>query len=122
MNNSGIAALELSEHFFLSLENILIISDDINLPFGSLRLRTKGSDGGHKGLYSIIYHLGSEDIPRLRIGIGNPVNCENSTWVLSKFSETEEKKMPEILKKAKEAVITWQNESFEMAMSKINEN
>ncbi len=122
MNNSGIATLELSEHFFLSLENILIISDDINLPFGSLRLRTKGSDGGHKGLYSIIYHLDSEDIPRLRIGIGNPVDCKKTTWVLSKFSETEEKKMPEILKKAKEAVITWQNESFEMAMSKINGN
>ncbi len=120
MNNSGIAALELSEHFSLSPKNILIISDDINLPFGKIRLRSKGSDGGHNGLHSIIYNLNSEDVPRLRIGIGKPVNCERTTWVLSKFNEEEEKSMPKILKKAKEAIIIWKNENIEVAMSKIN--
>jgi PTH1 family peptidyl-tRNA hydrolase len=122
MNNSGIAAAELYEHFSLSLEDILIILDDINLPFGKIRLRNKGSDGGHKGLYSIIYHLNSENIPRLRIGIGSPGNEDNSGWVLSNFSEAEEKEMPEILEKAKEAVFLWQSESIEIAMSKINGN
>lgn len=122
MNNSGIAVLELYEDFSLSLENILIVLDDINMPFGKLRLRSKGSDGGHNGLHSIIYHLDSEDIPRLRIGIGNPENNETSDWVLSKFSEEEEKKIPEILEKAKEAVYIWNNESVDTAMSKINGN
>lgn len=122
MNNSGIAVLELYEDFSLSLENILIVLDDINLPFGKLRLRSKGSDGGHNGLHSIIYHLDSEDIPRLRIGIGNPEDNETSDWVLSKFSEEEEKAIPEILEKAKEAVSIWNNESIDVAMSKINGN
>jgi PTH1 family peptidyl-tRNA hydrolase len=120
MNDSGIAAVELYERFSLSLENILVILDDINLPFGKIRLRREGSDGGHKGLSSIIYHLNSENIPRLRIGIGNSRDCDNSTWVLSKFSEAEEKEMPVILEKAKEAVFLWQRENIEMAMSKIN--
>jgi PTH1 family peptidyl-tRNA hydrolase len=122
MNNSGIAVLELYEDFLLSLENILIVLDDINLPFGQLRLRSKGSDGGHNGLYSIIYHLDSENIPRLRIGIGNPGNNETTDWVLSKFSKEEEKAMPKILKKAKEAIFIWKNESIDVAMSKINGN
>jgi PTH1 family peptidyl-tRNA hydrolase len=122
MNNSGIAVRELYEDFSLSLENILIVLDDINLPFGKLRLRSKGSNGGHNGLHSIIYHLDSENIPRLRIGIGNTENKETSDWVLSKFSEEEEKALPEILEKAKEAVFIWKDESIDVAMSKINEN
>ena len=122
MNNSGIAILELYEDFLLSLENILIVLDDINLPFGQLRLRSKGSDGGHNGLYSIIYHLDSENVPRLRIGIGSPENNETSDWVLSKFSREEEKTMPEILEEAKEAVFIWKNENIDIAMSKINGN
>jgi PTH1 family peptidyl-tRNA hydrolase len=123
MNNSGIAVLELYEHFSLSLENILIILDDINLPFGKLRLKNKGSDGGHNGLHSIIYHLKSEEIPRLRIGIGSPpLDCDNATWVLSRFSASEEKELPGILENAKEAIFIWQNESIEIAMSKINGN
>ena len=122
MNNSGIAVQELYEDFSLSLEDILIILDDISLPFGKLRLRTKGSDGGHNGLYSIIYHLNSENIPRLRIGIGEPTDAETSTWVLSKFSKDEEQEIPVILKKAKEAVFIWQKETNEIAMSKINGN
>ncbi len=122
MNNSGIAVLELYEYFSLSLENMLIILDDINLPFGKLRLRSKGSDGGHKGLHSVIYHLDSENIPRLRIGIGNPENMETSNWVLSRFDAEEEKELPKILEKAQEAVFIWKNEDIDAAMSKINGN
>ncbi len=122
MNNSGIAVLDLREDFSLFQENILIVLDDINIPFGKIRLRSNGSDGGHKGLYSIIYHLDSENIPRLRIGIGNPENNETSNWVLSKFSESEEKEIPGILEKAKEAVFMWKNENIDVAISKINEN
>ena len=122
MNNSGIAVLEISEHFSLTFENTLIILDDINLPFGKLRLRNKGSDGGHKGLHSVIYHLNSENIPRLRIGIGNTEEEDTSDWVLSKFTKKEEKEIPNILKKAQEAIFIWKNESIDVAMSKINGN
>jgi PTH1 family peptidyl-tRNA hydrolase len=122
MNNSGIAALELYEHFSLSLKNMLIVLDDIDLPFGKLRLRSNGSDGGHKGLHSVIYHLNSENIPRLRIGIGSPEGEETSDWVLSKFTKKEEKEIPNILEKAQEAVFIWKNEDIDVAMSRINGN
>lgn len=123
VNESGFVALEVFQHFSLSLEDILIILDDINLPFGKLRLRRKGSDGGHKGLYSVIYHLGSENIPRLRIGVGSPPeSIDNATWVLSKFSEAEEKEMSRILERAKEAVFLWAEEDIEIAMARINKN
>ena len=122
MNNSGIAVLELYEHFSLSPENMLIILDDIDLPFGKLRLRSNGSEGGHKGLHSVIYHLNSENIPRLRIGVGSSEEEETSDWVLSKFTKEEEKEIPNILKKAQEAVFTWKNEGIDIAMSRINGN
>ena len=122
MNNSGIAALELYEHFSLSPENMLIILDDIDLPFGKLRLRGNGSDGGHKGLHSVIYHLNSENIPRLRIGVGSSEEEEASDWVLSKFTKEEEEEIPNILGKAQEAVFIWKNEGIDIAMSRINGN
>jgi PTH1 family peptidyl-tRNA hydrolase len=122
MNNSGIAVLEIFEYFSLTLENTLIILDDVDLPFGKIRLRNKGSDGGHKGLHSVIYHLNSENIPRLRIGIGNTEEEDTSNWVLSKFTKEEEKEIPDILEKAQEAVFIWKNESIDVAMSKINGN
>jgi len=93
MNESGVAVREISEFYKIPPENIIVISDDISLSVGRIRVRKKGSDGGQKGLRSIIYHLNSDNFPRIRIGIGekpNP-NYELADWVLSKFTADEQK-------------------------------
>ncbi|MCX7798388.1 MAG: aminoacyl-tRNA hydrolase [Melioribacter sp.] len=90
MNLSGIAVQEFLSYYKINLENMLVVFDDINLPFGTIRLRKSGSDGGHNGLRSIINNLGSNSFPRLRFGIGNKFNKgEMADYVLSKFSEDE---------------------------------
>lgn len=90
MNCSGLPIRQLMQEFDLKLENLLIICDDISLPFGQLRLRAKGSDGGHKGLRSIIEELGSEDFARLRMGIGAPPpGMDAAEWVLAAFDDSQ---------------------------------
>jgi PTH1 family peptidyl-tRNA hydrolase len=71
MNNSGIAVKNIIEQYKLPLENLLVVVDDFNIPIGTIRIRRSGSSGGHNGLESIIYHLQTEDFPRLRCGIGS---------------------------------------------------
>ena len=93
MNESGVAVREIAEFYKIPTENIIVISDDISLDVGRLRVRKKGSDGGQKGLRSIIYHLNSDNFPRIRVGIGqkpNP-NYDLADWVLSKFTPDEQK-------------------------------
>ena len=84
MNESGQAAGQAARFYKLPPERVLVVSDDINLPCGRLRVRPKGSAGGHNGLKSIIAHLGSEDFPRIRIGVGAPPHGggEQIDWVL----------------------------------------
>lgn len=90
MNCSGLPIRQLVQELDIKLENILIICDDINLPFGQLRLRAKGSDGGHKGLRSITEELGTEDFARLRMGIGAPPEgMDAAEWVLAAFDESQ---------------------------------
>lgn len=90
VNNSGLAAVEMVNHFNISLSDLLVVVDDINLPLAEIRLRKSGGDGGHNGLNSIIYHLNSIDFPRLRIGIGNDFKADNlPEYVLSDFKENE---------------------------------
>lgn len=90
VNRSGIAALELSEEIDFDLKDFLVVVDDINLPIGKIRIRGKGGDGGHNGLYSLIYQLESEDFPRLRFGVGNNFEKgEMADYVLSPFNEDE---------------------------------
>ena len=90
MNCSGLPIRQLVQELDIKLENILIICDDINLPFGQLRLRAKGSDGGHKGLRSITEELGTEDFARLRMGIGAPPpDMDAAEWVLAAFDESQ---------------------------------
>ncbi len=90
VNRSGIAALELSEEIDFDLKDFLVVVDDINLPTGKIRIRGKGGDGGHNGLYSLIYQLESEDFPRLRFGVGNNFEKgEMADYVLSPFNEDE---------------------------------
>lgn len=90
MNNSGIAVLDLINELSISPEDLLVIVDDVNLPTGSIRLRKSGSDGGHNGLKSIIYHLQSNNFARLRFGIGNTFGKGMMAhFVLNKFTGEE---------------------------------
>lgn len=96
VNNSGIAALELSERYNLNLDDFLVIHDDINLDVSTIKVKVSGSDGGHNGLSSLIYNLASNKFPRLRIGIGKGFKKgDMAEYVLSDFSNNEF----EILKK-----------------------
>lgn len=90
VNNSGLVVLELIEKYRLSLNNILVIVDDVNLPLGEIRIRKSGGDGGHNGIKSIIYHTESLEFPRIRVGIANGEKINNlADFVLSEFSDKE---------------------------------
>ncbi|MCX6168749.1 MAG: aminoacyl-tRNA hydrolase [Ignavibacteriales bacterium] len=90
MNLSGIPVLDFLEEHSVDVENILVLVDDVNLPVGEIRLRKSGSDGGHNGIKSIIYHLQSDSFPRLRFGIGNEFEKgEMAEFVLDKFIKEE---------------------------------
>ncbi len=89
MNNSGEAVREAASFYKIPPENIIVVFDDISLPCGKLRIRRKGSDGGHNGIKSIIYHLNSDAFPRVKLGIGQKLHPEMdlADWVLSSFSK-----------------------------------
>ena len=91
MNNSGESIVEFVNFFKIPVENVIIISDDVSLDAGRLRVRGKGSAGGHNGLKSIIYHLNSDQFPRVRIGIGLPQHedYDLAGYVLGRFSKDE---------------------------------
>lgn len=123
MNLSGIAADALLQRMVLSPSEILVVVDDFNLPLGSLRIRKGGSDGGHNGLESIIAHLGTEDFPRLRLGIGPlPDGADVIEFVLGKFSKEESERTEEMIKKASEAVMFSLDHTLDEAMSRYNAN
>ncbi len=119
MNLSGIAVAECMRVFEIELSNLIVVCDDINLPFGTIRIRQKGSDGGQKGLRSIINHLESDSFPRLRIGIGNDFD-DASDYVLSKFKISEADDLKIILNYAIEAIDTFIEHGIENAMSRYN--
>ncbi len=120
MNLSGEAVNILLERYHLPLDRVIIISDDVALPFGYLRLKPKGSSGGHKGLASIIAQIGP-DFPRLRIGVGSPPPEEEmKEYVLTRFTPREEKLLPPILERAVQALSVWVEEGIEKAMSVYN--
>jgi peptidyl-tRNA hydrolase len=107
MNNSG-EAVQLAAMFYkLPISHILVLSDDISLPVGKIRVRAEGSAGGHNGLKSIISHLGSQDFPRIKIGVGAKPHPDYdlADWVLSSFSAEEEKALAPALAHAAEAVL-----------------
>jgi PTH1 family peptidyl-tRNA hydrolase len=129
MNRSGIALREFTDKFDVYAENVLIIYDDVNLDFGTLRLRPSGSDGGQKGMYSIIYELGTEDIPRLRIGIRNETVIERFRalgrnylvdYVLSEFTIDEIKNLDFVLDNAVNAVLSFIDNGIKETMNKFN--
>ena len=106
MNNSGQAVVEAMNFYKLKPEQVVVIFDDISLDVGKMRIRAKGSDGGQKGMRSIIYLSGSDMFPRIKIGIGakpNP-NWELANWVLSKFTDSEMKEIEKMADNANTAI------------------
>lgn len=121
MNNSGLAVAHALQLYQVDLSNLLIICDDYNLPLGKIRLRPKGSDGGHNGLSSIIYHLMSEDFPRLRIGIGNNFAQGGLvSFVLSNFNDDEKMTINDTIKKSSDAVLSFINNGIQKTMTMFN--
>ena len=105
VNAAGISLFQIKQEHETSLEDIMVISDDVDLELGKLRLARKGGDGGHKGLRSIIEFLGTEEFPRLRIGIGRPQQkIELKEYVLGEFTSREKKIIEEAISKASQAV------------------
>jgi len=123
MNLSGRAVNRVVSYYKIPFQDLLIVYDDLNLELGQVRIRKKGSSGGHKGIESIMQYLNSEDIPRLRIGVGNPslnYNFDCVSYVLSNFNNDEEDKIAEVIQLSTEAVKTIIEDGFEKAMRKYN--
>ena len=119
MNNSGEAVAALVRRFDLSLSDLCVVYDDLNLEIGALRLRKKGSDGGHNGMKSIIRHLDSEEFPRLRIGIGAPTHSQID-YVLSEFDEFDQVRIDREVQRAADAVEMLLEDGIQTAMSQFN--
>jgi PTH1 family peptidyl-tRNA hydrolase len=123
MNASGPAVADVLQRFDAPLERLLVIVDDVALPLGSLRLRPRGSDGGHNGLFSVIQHLQSEAIPRLRCGIGQdppPPRETLALYVLSRFEETEREPVEAMIMRAADVVSAFVTRGIERTMTTYN--
>ena len=105
MNNSGESVAEAMRFYKLTPQQLLVFSDDVSLPLGTVRVRRKGSDGGQKGLRSIVDHIDSEDYARIKLGIGAKPHPEMqlADWVLSRFTQAELKTMADAAKRAADA-------------------
>lgn len=121
MNLSGVAVRYWMNHEKLPLENLLVVVDDMAIPFGSIRMRKQGSDAGHNGLKNIASELGTQNYARLRFGIGNGFPRGGQIdYVLGKFPPEEMGKMPEVLKKAADAVKAYCLSGADFAMTHFN--
>ena len=120
MNVSGEAVAPLSRRLGITPKEILVISDDLDLAPGRLRLRQGGSDGGHNGLKSIISQLGSAEFKRVRVGIGRPESGKTADYVLSGFEGDEEKAFAAAVDRAAQAVQTVLSAGMTAAMNKFN--
>lgn len=119
VNGSGQSVAPIVSEFDIPLTELCVVYDDLNLDLGVLRIRRTGSDGGHKGLKSIIHHLDSQDFPRLRIGIGKPAD-DAISHVLSEFTPEERVVIDESIEKAADALETLITDGIETAMNKFN--
>jgi PTH1 family peptidyl-tRNA hydrolase len=120
MNDSGNAVGPLANFYKVPPENIFVIYDELDLPFGTLRLREKGSAGGHNGMKSIIQHIG-QDFPRLRVGIGRPAGkMPPAAWVLQDFGKDDMPIVTDIISEAIRATETYLRGGIQLAMSRHN--
>lgn len=121
MNLSGTSVLAARDFYKIENADLLVVCDDFNLPLGRLRVRGKGSAGGQKGLADIIRRLGSEEIARLRVGIGEPpANWDAADFVLSKFTKQERPEIDLAVRLAADAVALWAAEGTAACMNRYN--
>ena len=124
MNRSGYAARCLVERHELDPASVLVVYDEVNLPFGKLRLRKSGSPAGHRGMESILENLRTDEVPRLRLGVappdGPPAGEELAAFVLSPFPPEEREAVAEMVRRAADACETWLREGAEVAMQRFN--
>jgi len=120
MNLSGRSVGQVVRFYKLALSDILVVCDDLSLPPGKLRLRTGGSDGGQKGLRDIAAHLGTDQFPRLRIGIGEQDGVDAADYVLSRFRSAERPIIDDALILASQAVAVWVTQGIDAAMNRFN--
>ena len=121
MNLSGKAVRYWMNELKIPLENLLVLSDDLNIPFGTLRLRKNGSAGGHNGLTNINELIGTQDYARIRLGIGNEFGRGQQVgYVLGELSKEEQEQMPEICKRTIEGIKAWATIGADRAMNVVN--
>lgn len=121
MNLSGQCIGQLIEFYDCSINDLLIVHDDLDLPFGQLKLRMKGGAGGHNGLKSVIQHLGTTEFKRIRMGIGRPEHGHVVDYVLQSFSKQEFGLLEPLLKTAAEACLDFIDHDFPNVMNKYNQ-
>jgi len=121
MNRSGEAVSALVRYYTIPLSHLLVVYDDVDLPFGRQRLRPEGGAAGQKGMKSIIQQLGTEAFPRLRLGIGRPPGrMEMAAYVLQNFSAREAEALTFLLDRAADAILSFVQEGVEAAMTRFN--
>lgn len=121
MNRSGMAVRPIVDYFNFDIDDIVLIYDDLDLPPGRIRLRLKGSAGGHNGMKSVIQHLGTDHFKRIRIGIGRPEPPRSVTdYVLRPFAKDEEELVADALDRVVEAINCWTDSTFLEAMNRYN--
>ena len=121
VNASGVAVRYLVQRFGVATDKLLVITDDMDLPVGQLRLRASGGSGGHHGLDSVIGELGTQAFPRLRVGVGRPAG-DAVEHVLGRFSPGQERLLAEAVDRAADALRVWVGEGIEAAMNRFNQS
>jgi PTH1 family peptidyl-tRNA hydrolase len=120
MNLSGGSVLAVQHFYRLDFADLLVVCDDLDLPVGRIRLRAGGSGGGQKGLENILLRLASNDVPRLRIGIGKVDRSVTTEYVLGRFAPDERERIDEAVATAADAVECWLDKGIEAAMNRFN--
>ncbi len=120
MNLSGEAVRAVTDYYKIDVKDVLIVFDDLSLELGKIRFRPNGSDGGHNGIKSIIQHMGTKDIARLKIGIGPQPSIPSEVFVLQNFSKEELDKLKETLAIAKEGIACYFTNGMQETQNKYN--
>ena len=122
MNDSGLAVKEVKERYGFPSSDMMVIYDDLDLPFGSVRVRERGSAGGHHGMESVIYHLNTDDFPRIRLGIDDENRSDDVDFVLSRFQDTQLDEVEKTVNYATEGALEFIYNSINMSMNKYNKH